>query len=62
MPDLSFGTLLILVECNYSGCTENLIAATATMAAAPMTATARHYSCPRSGRHSGGSPTSPLLS
>ena len=46
MPDLSFGTLLILVECNYSGCTENLIAATATMAAARQTAAAMLYPNP----------------
>ena len=49
MPDLSFGTLLILVECNYSGCTENLIAATATMAAARQTAAAMFYPNPGPG-------------
>ena len=42
----SFSMLLILLACNYPGRSENLIAATATMAAARQTAAAMLYPSP----------------
>ena len=46
---LSVGMLLILVACNYPGRSENLIAATATMASARQTAAAMLYPSPGPG-------------
>ena len=45
----SFGILVILVACNYPGRSENLIAATATMASARQTAAAMLYPSPGPG-------------